>query len=864
MDTRGYIGIDFGTANSHFAYCEQDARDAKPIPLLGAGGKPSVPSYLLWEINAELRRLPKTWGQLAIDEWMLGDDDDGGQNDRYMLTGAFKPDLVTSPMSRDAAREFLAYARQDMLQNRIPPRLHEQPGWQVIIGVPAEIGDAHRGYTEAAAREAGFEQVQCLEEPLGAVGYHLGKGQITDRDLDAGVLVVDFGGGTLDLSTVDRGGVKEPWGDPKLGGRLFDDLFYQWVVDSNRVNLSEFSKTKLLGIWWLHCRGLKENFSRHWNRKQTDDFNDFKGRIETCDGGNFGALRGVGVGEFLERARQYRPSDLARGYFRSINSPLQSLGESEPVDLLDWIREVLSRGPARRYGTIILTGGSSSWPFIVPMVREVFGDAEILIPNNPECTIGEGLALWHVLNRRYRSQQKTALADVPALQKMLDKVVAAATRRAGADISQEIAGHIMAVARPRFLQWWQQGGRLADVEREVAAACRQIPSKALIDARLARLLPEVAGDASEAMRDWLVQQDVKLGDWTGLPLSGGVGVQNLSLTVSIADDLADAAVRDAVIKVTAAILGALFAVIMLTSVTLAATPLAFLLVPAGIAGVWMGKDWIKEKVVTTDFSGDKLKTLQGLYGINKLDEALTKGDEDCRKAVADVIEVAMKGVRVQLEALIASARDEVLRRYGLLDKLSRLQMPPTDTVQDGLTAYQDGDFDLALRSLQPRAEGGDAEAQCNLGVICEEGRGVVQDDRKAVSWYRKAADQGDADAQTFLGKMYRSGCGVAKDDREAASWFRKAAEQGNAPAQWCLGMMYAEGSGVARDDHQAVRWWREAAEAGYANAQYNLGKMHRSGRGVAKNAGKAAGWFRRAAEQGHPEAQQALDMLVGR
>ena len=27
--------------------------------------------------------------------------------------------------------------------------------------------------------------------------------------------------------------MRAPWGDPALGGRLFDDLFYQWVLDQN-------------------------------------------------------------------------------------------------------------------------------------------------------------------------------------------------------------------------------------------------------------------------------------------------------------------------------------------------------------------------------------------------------------------------------------------------------------------------------------------------------------------------------------------------------------------------------------------------------------------------------------------------------
>lgn len=670
MDTRGYIGIDFGTANSHFAYCEGDARDAKAIPLSAAEGKPSVPSFLLWEIDAKHRRVPKTWGQHAIEAWMSSGDD-AGQNDRYLLTGAFKPDLVTSPMSRDAAKEFLAYARQDMLKSRTPPGLHEPPGWQVIIGVPAEVGDTHRSFTEAAARAAGFEQVQCLEEPLGAVGYHLGNGSITDRDLDAGVLVIDFGGGTLDLSTVDRNGVREPWGEPTLGGRLFDDLFLQWVVDSSRVDLADFQKTELLGIWWNNCRNLKEAFSKRWKRKDPDDFSH---TILSRNGGNFGRLRNASRGEFLDRARQYRPSTLAQDYFRSINSPLRHLGDSGPVNLLDWIREVLSRGPARRYGTIILTGGSSSWPFMVPMIREVFGvgDENILIPANPECTIGEGLALWHVLHQRYSAQQNKALADVPALQAALDEVVVQTTKQAGKDISDEIAGHIMAIARPRFHQWWQQGGRLADVELEVTAACKQIPNKPIIDARLARLLPEIQAAASDTMRQWLLQQGVQIGDWTGLPLSGGVGVQNRPLTISIAGDLAVKAVDLAVQLVTWAIVGGLIAVIALTGVTLAASPLALVLVPAGIFGVFCGQDWIKEQVLTYEFEGDALGWLQTLYSRDKLEEALAKGDQECREAVTDTIEQAMKDVRIQLDALIATARDEVLRRYGLLDKLSRL------------------------------------------------------------------------------------------------------------------------------------------------------------------------------------------------
>ncbi|MEZ8274090.1 tetratricopeptide repeat protein, partial [Vibrio splendidus] len=64
--------------------------------------------------------------------------------------------------------------------------------------------------------------------------------------------------------------------------------------------------------------------------------------------------------------------------------------------------------------------------------------------------------------------------------------------------------------------------------------------------------------------------------------------------------------------------------------------------------------------------------------------------------------------------------------------------------------------------------------------------------------------------------------GVSQDDKEAVSWYRKAAEQGYARAQNNLGIMYDEGRGVSQGDKEAVYWYRKAAEQGYARAQNNL------------------------------------------
>ncbi|KAF9079759.1 hypothetical protein BGX23_003304 [Mortierella sp. AD031] len=52
-----------------------------------------------------------------------------------------------------------------------------------------------------------------------------------------------------------------------------------------------------------------------------------------------------------------------------------------------------------------------------------------------------------------------------------------------------------------------------------------------------------------------------------------------------------------------------------------------------------------------------------------------------------------------------------------------------------------------------------------------------------MDWYRKAADQGDADAQCNVGILYGRGQGVPQDYSQAMKWYRKAADQGHANAK---------------------------------------------------------------------------------
>ncbi len=77
----------------------------------------------------------------------------------------------------------------------------------------------------------------------------------------------------------------------------------------------------------------------------------------------------------------------------------------------------------------------------------------------------------------------------------------------------------------------------------------------------------------------------------------------------------------------------------------------------------------------------------------------------------------------------------------------------SDDYSDAVTAWQNGDFKLALEKFLPLANSGGIVAQTMVGQMYEYGQGIAEDKTEAVKWYRLAAEQGDANAQLLMGGM---------------------------------------------------------------------------------------------------------------
>ncbi len=138
--------------------------------------------------------------------------------------------------------------------------------------------------------------------------------------------------------------------------------------------------------------------------------------------------------------------------------------------------------------------------------------------------------------------------------------------------------------------------------------------------------------------------------------------------------------------------------------------------------------------------------------------------------------------------------------------------PTADFWISGQTAYEHGDYDVAMKNLSMAADEGHAGAYTLIGHLYRDGRGVLQDGPEAVRHYTRGAELGQCAAQLSLARMYHIGGTLGRDEAKAERWYREAAMRGYPWAQFALASFYENGVLVQKDDVQAYFWFSALAE----------------------------------------------------
>jgi TPR repeat protein len=164
-------------------------------------------------------------------------------------------------------------------------------------------------------------------------------------------------------------------------------------------------------------------------------------------------------------------------------------------------------------------------------------------------------------------------------------------------------------------------------------------------------------------------------------------------------------------------------------------------------------------------------------------------------------------------------------------------------LDDGLAAFNVGNYQQAFDLWKPLAEAGDVKARYNLGLMFQQGLGVEKNLKQARLLFTAAAEQGDADAQYQLGFIYYQGEGVFRSSLDAHHWWSLAAAQQHPMARYNLGILYAYGIGVKTDEAKAIELWQSAAEQGYREAIEVMIRIHQNGEfGAEKSSAQVDYW----------------------
>ena len=216
------IGIDLGTTNSLAAYF--DGKKACIIPnRLGEHLTPSVVSLdsdgtLLVGKTALARALRHPLSSAAVFKRSMGTDREFTLGDK-----TFRAEELSSFVLRSLKEDAETYLGK--------------PVDEAIISVPAYFNDKQRKATKRAGELAGFKVERIINEPTAAATAH---GLMEKRERSK-FLIFDLGGGTFDVSVLERSGnvieVRSVAGDNFLGGENFTDVMELLFINTKGIDV---------------------------------------------------------------------------------------------------------------------------------------------------------------------------------------------------------------------------------------------------------------------------------------------------------------------------------------------------------------------------------------------------------------------------------------------------------------------------------------------------------------------------------------------------------------------------------------------------------------------------------------------------
>lgn len=396
------LAIDFGTSNT--ALVEQRGGQVRPVRLTNTGAL-TMPSAVVWTDgeprigDAALRQARFAGaGFIPHPKELLGEDTvelPGGSVESHAIVAA-----VLSRVREIARSQGGSKARAS----------------EVWLTHPADWEPGRIVRLRRAALEAGFEEstLRTIAEPVAAAHHYAESG--ADVQIGETLAVFDFGGGTCDVAVLKRTDDTEyevlaHRGDPNLGGRHFDSVIVDWVIERLRVDGQDEAVALLDSE-----RGLRDLLSLR------DAARHLKEELSHASSERMGFA--VGAEEFVYQLTRTEFEELISAEVTRAGELLERTLKdvSDPVDAL------------------YLVGGSAHIPVIARVLKRIAGVIPATL-DDPKLVVADG-ALRAPPPRRVRGDAPAESTHNPVARQVAEVVNEVAERVSEAARDDSIADKI--------------------------------------------------------------------------------------------------------------------------------------------------------------------------------------------------------------------------------------------------------------------------------------------------------------------------------------------------------------------------------------------------------------------------------------
>jgi molecular chaperone DnaK len=241
-------GIDLGTSNSAISRMENGEATIKKTDTL----KDTMPSCVYINKKKAIQVGDSSYNALERDQLRAMLNWDNSKSNAYIefkRTMGSDKSYSSSNLGKDLTSEELSAEVLKTLKSFVK----DEKVNSIVITVPAAFKNNQKEATREAAKLAGFDHIELLQEPVAAA---MAYGLDSDKK-DGFWLVFDFGGGTFDaaLLKVEEGimKVRDTEGDNYLGGKnldyaIVDEIIIPYLKENNAIDsiLSDDTKKQIL------------------------------------------------------------------------------------------------------------------------------------------------------------------------------------------------------------------------------------------------------------------------------------------------------------------------------------------------------------------------------------------------------------------------------------------------------------------------------------------------------------------------------------------------------------------------------------------------------------------------------------------